>query len=183
MLEYNLAHTEHVPIPLLGIDGKNGIPLTVHASYSREEILPALGQSFIGGFMPGDFREGVKWCESLKTDALLITLDKDEKEFSPQTRYHDYALSETRFHWESQNQTSETSPTGLRYQHHVHEGSHVLLFVRRYKSTDIGGAQPWMLLGPAEYDGHEGSRPMAITWKLKHEIPADVWTYSAIATG
>ncbi|MET8285541.1 DUF3427 domain-containing protein [Streptomyces sp. NPDC005132] len=183
VLAYNLAHTEHVPIPLLGVGGKAGIPLTVHASYSREEILPALGQSFIGGFMPGDFREGVKWCDSIKTDALLITLDKDEKDFSPQTRYHDYALSETRFHWESQNQTSATSPTGLRYKNHAEEGSHVLLFVRRYKSTDIGGAQPWMLLGPAKYDGHEGSKPMAITWKLAHEIPADVWTYSAIAAG
>jgi superfamily II DNA or RNA helicase/HKD family nuclease len=183
VLEYNLAHTEHVPIPLLGVGSETGVPLTVHASYTREEILPALGQSAIGGFMPGDFREGVKWCESMKTDALLITLEKDEKDFSPQTRYHDYAQSETQFHWESQNQTSETSPTGLRYQHHAAEGSHVLLFVRRYKSTDIGGAQPWMLLGPAEYDGHTGSKPMAITWRLKHKIPADVWTYSAIAAG
>ncbi|MEU1592383.1 DUF3427 domain-containing protein [Streptomyces sp. NPDC005708] len=183
VLEYNLAHTEHVPIPLLGIGDSSGVPLTVHASYSREEILPALGQSFIGGFMPGDFREGVKWCESMRTDALLITLEKDEKDFSPQTRYHDYALSETLFHWESQNQTSNTSPTGLRYQRHVAEGSHVLLFVRRYKNTDIGGAQPWMLLGPAQYVEHKGSKPMAVTWRLKHEIPADVWAYSAIAAG
>ncbi|MEU9287520.1 DUF3427 domain-containing protein [Streptomyces sp. NPDC048275] len=183
VLEYNLAHTDHIPIPLLGFGEQSGVPLTVHASYSREEILPALGQSYIGGFMPGDFREGVKWCESAKTDALLITLDKDEKDFSPQTRYHDYALSETLFHWESQNQTSDTSATGRRYQHHAAEGSHVLLFVRRYKSTDIGSAQPWMLLGPAEYVEHKGSKPMAITWKLTHEIPADVWTYSAIAAG
>ncbi|MFD8027212.1 DUF3427 domain-containing protein [Streptomyces sp. NPDC059717] len=183
VLEYNLAHTEHVPIPLLGVGGPHGVPLTIHASYSREEILPALGQSFIGGFMPGDFREGVKWCESLSTDALLITLEKDERDFSPQTRYHDYALNETLFHWESQNQTSETSPTGIRYQRHAMAGSHVLLFVRRYKTNDIGGAQPWMLLGPAEYEGHKGSKPMAITWRLKHEIPADVWAYSAIAAG
>lgn len=183
VLAYNLAHTEHVPIPLLGIGGESGIPLTVHASYSREEILPALGQSVIGGFMPGDFREGVKWCESIKTDALLITLEKDEKDFSPQTRYHDYALNETLFHWESQNQISETSRTGVRYQNHVAEGSHVLLFVRRYKSTDIGGAQPWMLLGPAEFVEHTGSKPMAIKWRLKHRLPADVWTYSAIAAG
>ncbi|RST07615.1 DUF3427 domain-containing protein [Streptomyces sp. WAC05374] len=181
ILAYNLAHTEHVPIPLTGDHAD--LPLTVHASYSREEILPALGQSFIGGFMPADFREGVRWCDSIKTDALLITLEKDEKDFSPQTRYHDYALSETLFHWESQNQTSETSPTGLRYQRHVKEGSHVLLFVRRYKNTDIGGAQPWMLLGPASYVEHKGSKPMAITWQLDHELPADVYTYSAIAAG
>ncbi|MGI5482597.1 DUF3427 domain-containing protein [Streptomyces lavendofoliae] len=179
VLAHNLEHTEHVPIPL-GIDNAN-LPLTVHASYSREEILPALGQSFIGGFMPGDFREGVKWCDAIKTDALLITLEKDEKDFSPQTRYHDYALSETLFHWESQNQTSDTSPTGRRYQRHVAEGSHVLLFVRRYKSTDIGGAHPWMLLGPATYVEHKGSKPMGITWRLEHTIPADVYTYAAIA--
>ncbi|GAA2623354.1 DUF3427 domain-containing protein [Streptomyces vastus] len=183
VLKYNLAHTEHIPIPLSGIGEQAGAPLTVHASYSREEILPALGQSYIGGFMPGDFREGVRWCESVKTDALLITLNKDEKDFSPQTRYHDYALSETLFHWESQNQTSDTSATGQRYQHHAAGGSHILLFVRRFKTTDIGGAQPWMLLGPAEYVEHKGSNPMAITWKLAHEIPAGVWTYSAIATG
>ncbi|SCF97385.1 DUF3427 domain-containing protein [Streptomyces sp. Ncost-T10-10d] len=176
-----LDQADHVPVPLLGRHAS--LPLTVHASYSREEILPALGQSYVGGFMPGHFREGVKWCENIQTDALLITLEKDEKDFSPETRYKDYALNESLFHWESQNQTSETSPTGIRYQTHEEKGTHVLLFVRRYKKTDIGGPQPWMLLGPAEYIEHKGSKPMGITWKLRHEIPADVWTYSAIAAG
>lgn len=40
-----------------------------------------------------------------------------------------------------------------------------------------------MLLGPADYVTHKGSKPMAITWKLHHEMTADVWTYSAIAAG
>ncbi|GGW29816.1 DUF3427 domain-containing protein [Streptomyces xantholiticus] len=179
VLAHNLERTDHVPVPLLG--ELTSLPLTVHASYSREEILPALGQSFIGGFMPGHFREGVRWCESIKTDALLITLEKDEKDFSPQTRYRDYAVNNFRFHWESQNQTSESSPTGQRYRRHKERGTHVLLFVRRYRSTDIGGPQPWMLLGPAEFLGHTGSKPMGITWELQHEIPADVWSYSAVA--
>ncbi|TXS51843.1 DUF3427 domain-containing protein [Streptomyces sp. t39] len=179
VLAYNLDHTDHVPVPLLG--ELANLPLTIHATYSREEILPALGQSFIGGFMPGHFREGVKWCENIGADALLITLEKDEKDFSPQTRYHDYALSDRRFHWESQNQTSETSPTGVRYRTHGELGTHILLFVRRYKKTDIGGPQPWMLLGPADYVEHKGSKPMGITWELQHQMPADVWTYSTIA--
>jgi superfamily II DNA or RNA helicase len=181
VLAHVLNQVDHVPVPLLGDHA--GLPLTVHASYSREEILPALGQSSIGGSMPGHFREGVKWCENIQTDALLITLEKDERDFSPQTRYKDYAMNEALFHWESQNNTSETSPTGVRYQTHKEEGSHILLFVRRYKKTDIGGPQPWILLGPAEYVEHKGSKPMGIIWKLRHEIPADVWTYSAIATG
>lgn len=181
VLAHCLDRTDHVPIPLDGALSK--VPLTIHASYSREEILPALRQSELGAFLPGHFREGVKWCESIETDALFITLEKDEKDFSPQTRYHDYARNDLEFHWESQNQTSDTSPTGLRYQHHRTRGSHVLLFVRRYKKTDIGGPQPWMLLGPAEYVSHKGSKPMGIVWRLQHRLPADVWTYSAIATG
>ncbi|MGW2279469.1 DUF3427 domain-containing protein [Streptomyces sp. NPDC001770] len=181
VLEHVLDRVDHVPIPLFGTH--SSLPLAIHSSYSREEILPALGQSTMGGFMPGNFREGVKWCERIATDALLITLEKDEKDFSPETRYKDYALNDFRFHWESQNQTSETSPTGIRYQKHKELGTQVLLFVRRYKKTDIGGPQPWMLLGPAEYIEHTGSKPMGIVWKLRHEIPADVLTYSAIAAG
>ncbi|MER7818397.1 DUF3427 domain-containing protein [Streptomyces sp. NPDC096153] len=179
VLAHVLDQAGHVPLPLLGT--LSGLPLKVHASYSREEILPALGPSHIGGLMPGHFREGVKWCENTRTDALLITLEKDEKDFSPQTRYRDYALNDSLFHWESQNQTSTTSPTGIRYRTHKALGSHVLLFVRRYKKTDIGGPQPWMLLGPADYVDHKGSKPMGITWRLRHRMPADVWTYSAIA--
>ncbi|MFD8148837.1 DUF3427 domain-containing protein [Streptomyces sp. NPDC059708] len=178
VLAHGLERAEHMPVPLTG--DHSTLPLSVHASYSREEILPALGQAAIDGFMPGHFREGVKWCESIQTDALLITLEKDEKDFSPQTRYKDYAMNDVLFHWESQNQTSETSPTGIRYQQHAKNRSHVLLFVRRFKSTDIGGPQAWMLLGPADYVRHTGSKPMAIEWNLHHEMPADVWSYSAI---
>jgi hypothetical protein len=181
ILAYNLDHTEHYPIPILG--PHSALPLIIHASYSREEILPALGQADVNGFKPGFFNEGVRWCKNIQTDALLITLEKDDKDFSPQTRYKDYAMSSRRFHWESQGRISETSPTGQRYQHHKERGSHVLLFVRRYKTTDIGGPQPWMLLGPADYVTHGGNNPMGIEWELQHELPADVWTYSAIAAG
>ncbi|WP_406450490.1 DUF3427 domain-containing protein [Streptomyces sp. NBC_00876] len=181
VLAHVLNLADHLPLPLFG--AHDNLPLAVHASYSREEILPALGQSTVNGFMPGHFREGVKWCESIQTDALLITLEKDEKDFSPETRYKDYALNEFEFHWESQNQTSESSPTGIRYRTHKEDGSHVLLFVRRYKKTDIGGPQPWILLGPAEYVQHKGSKPMGIVWRLRHEMTADVWTYSSIAVG
>ncbi|MYZ37884.1 MULTISPECIES: DEAD/DEAH box helicase [unclassified Streptomyces] len=179
ILAHGLDHLDHVTPALAG--AHSDLPLRVHASYSREEILAALGESTIDSLMPGHFREGVRWCDQTKIDALLITLEKDEKDFSPQTRYKDYAMSDTLFHWESQNQTSESSPTGIRYQSHQANGSHVLLFVRRYKKTDIGGPQPWMLLGPADYVSHEGSKPMGITWKLHTPLPADVWTYSAIA--
>jgi hypothetical protein len=159
------------------------IPLKVHSAYNRSEILAALGVARFGGQMPRSFAQGVQWVDEIQTDALLITLEKNEKDFSPTIRYKDYALSPTLFHWESQNATAENSRTGLRYRRHEQQGNHVLLFMRRYKNNDMGKSQPWMLLGPATYVEHTGSKPMAITWRLKHELPADVWTYSAIAAG
>lgn len=181
VLSYVIEQCDHFPIPLTG--PHSDIPLKVHSSYNRSEILAALGVARFGGQMPRSFAQGVQWVEEIKTDALLITLEKNEKDFSPTIRYKDYALSPTLFHWESQNATAESSRTGLRYQGHVQQDSQVLLFMRRYKNTDIGKSQPWMLLGPATYVRHTGSKPMAITWQLQHELPADVWTYSAITPG
>ncbi|WUR82515.1 DUF3427 domain-containing protein [Streptomyces phaeochromogenes] len=181
VLSYVIDRSDHFPIPLSG--PHRHIPLKVHSAYNRSEILAALGVARFGGQMPRSFAQGVQWVDEIQTDALLITLEKNEKDFSPTIRYKDYALSPTLFHWESQNATAENSRTGLRYRHHEQQGSHVLLFMRRYKNNDMGKSQPWMLLGPATYVEHTGSKPMAITWRLQHELPADVWTYSAIAAG
>jgi len=41
------------------------------------------------------------WIEASKTEVFFVTLDKSEKAFSPRTRYEDFALSPTRFHWQS----------------------------------------------------------------------------------
>ncbi|MEG8277685.1 DUF3427 domain-containing protein [Streptomyces sp. AHA2] len=181
VLSHVMEQADHLPLPLPG--ELSQLPLKVHCSYNRSEVLAALGVARFGGQMPRHFAQGVQWVQDLRTDALLITLEKNEKDFSPTVRYKDYALSPTLFHWESQNATAANSPTGQRYQHHAERGSHVLLFVRRYKNTDIGKPQPWMLLGPATYEEHSGSKPMAITWRLHHQLPADVWTYAAITAG
>ncbi|WP_281156757.1 DEAD/DEAH box helicase [Streptomyces sp. HYC2] len=178
VLSHVIEQADHIPIPLSG--RLSQVPLKVHSAYNRSEILAALGVARFGGQMPRSFAQGVQWTEALQTDALLITLEKNERDFSPTVRYKDYALSPTLFHWESQNSTAESSRTGLRYRQHEQRGSHVLLFMRRYKNTDIGKSEPWMLLGPATYQSHTGSKPMAITWRLQHDLPADAWTYSAI---
>ncbi|MFD5803216.1 DUF3427 domain-containing protein [Streptomyces sp. NPDC127020] len=177
VLSYVIDQAEHVPIPLSGALGP--VPMKVHSSYNRSEILAGLGIARFGGQMPRSFTQGVQWTEEFQADALLVTLEKDEKDFSPTVRYKDYAVSPYLFHWESQNAISPDSPTGMRYQQHASRGSQVLLFVRRYSVTDTGKSQPWMLLGPATYVKHTGSKPMAITWHLEHALPADVWSYSA----
>ena len=50
------------------------------------------------------------WIEALRTEVLFVTLDKSDKTFSPSTRYEDFALSPTRFHWQSQSTTERELP-------------------------------------------------------------------------
>jgi hypothetical protein len=152
------------------------IPLSTHRAYNRSEILAAMGVARLGGQLPGFFAQGVLWDAANKTDALLITLNKSERDFSPTVRYRDYPISRTHFHWESQNATAPESPTGQRYQRHAEKGSHVLLFMRDSKDTATGKAMPWVLLGPATYEKHTGSKPMGITWRLHHPLPERIWS-------
>jgi len=68
------------------------------------------------------------------------------------------------------------SPTGKRYQEHGKKGSSIMLFAR--VSTDD---RAFWFLGPATYVKHEGEQPMAITWRLEHPLPADLFTSFATA--
>ncbi|WP_412181048.1 DUF3427 domain-containing protein (plasmid) [Streptomyces microflavus] len=165
------------PQPLTGPHAH--IPLSIHHAYNRSEILAAMGVARLGGQLPGFFAQGVLWDSANRTDTLLITLNKSERDFSPTVRYKDYALSRTHFHWESQNSTAPTSTTGQRYQQHAKQGSHILLFLRDSKDTASGKAMPWVLLGPASYERHTGSKPMAITWRLHHPLPHQIWSGTA----
>ncbi|WNG83722.1 DUF3427 domain-containing protein [Mycobacterium sp. ITM-2016-00316] len=150
------------------------VPLSLHATYSREEILAALGWT-AEGRSPATMREGVAWCPAVNADAFLITLKKSDTDYSPTTMYRDFALSHDLFHWESQSTTSAASPTGHRYINHRTTGSHILLFVRETKKSVFGDGAPYVFLGPADYVSHEGERPMAITWRLRQSMPAEVY--------
>jgi hypothetical protein len=154
-------------------------PGMVHASYSREEVLAALGWT-TQGRSPSTMREGVAWCPEVNADAFLITLKKTDTDYSPTTMYRDYALNRELFHWESQSTTSAASPTGQRYLQHRERGSHVLLFVRGSKTGALGPS-PYIFLGPADYVSHEGDRPVAITWHLRHPMPTEVYLASRAA--
>ncbi|GAA0323456.1 superfamily II DNA or RNA helicase/HKD family nuclease [Kineococcus aurantiacus] len=154
------------------------VPLAVHARYSRNEIVAALG--LISDKRPPErFREGVLWAPHLETDAFLITLNKSDADFSPTTMYRDYPLTRELFHWESQSTTSVASVTGQRYLHHRENGTHVLLFARPAKTGDLG-PEPFLFLGQADYVSHRGDRPIAITWKLRHEMPMDFFAAATV---
>ncbi|WP_341719253.1 DUF3427 domain-containing protein [Micromonospora sp. FIMYZ51] len=149
----------------------DGLPLRVHARYSRNEACAAFGMS-----KPGSLREGVKWLESERADIFFVTLVKSEQHYSPTTMYADRAITETLFQWESQSATSSASPTGQRYIHHVEQGSTVHLFVRETRIPDRDlGAPAYLYAGPMTYQEHSGDRPMRIVWRLHHPLPADMY--------
>lgn len=165
LLRYNYNHIDFIDEPVdLGFD----CPLDLHCTYTRDQILVALD------FMkPSTVREGVKWLPEKQTDVFFVTLNKADKDYSPTTMYNDYSINSELFHWQSQSTTAENSPTGQRYIHHKEKGTKVLLFVREFKSDRIAnGAAAYTYLGTANYVKHTGSRPMNITWKLDHPIPA-----------
>ena len=175
---FGAAHRPTTPLGDL-LPALAGVPLAVHASYSREEILAGVGWT-ASGRTPSTMREGVAWCPDIDTDVLLITLKKTDTDYSPTTMYRDFALSPEMFHWESQSTTNAESPTGQRYINHRRAGTNVLLFVRETKTTALGAA-PYVFLGPADYVKHEGSRPMAVTWRLRRPMPMEIFLASRAA--
>src|SRR5687767_4575274 len=86
------------------------VPLQVHARYTRIEILAAFG---IGeGAKVAPWQTGVYDVKAARTDLLAFTLDKTVGQFSPTTRYRDYAISSELVHWENQSVTRAESETG-----------------------------------------------------------------------
>ncbi|MFK0041090.1 DUF3427 domain-containing protein [Paenarthrobacter sp. NPDC090517] len=159
--------------------GLQHVPLLSHATYRREEILAALQYGSLELGKNVQHREGVAWCPATATDAFFVTLNKDDRKHSATTMYKDYAISPELFHWESQNSTAPSSPVGRRYLDRKLHGSHILLFTRETAEDETGLTVPYTCLGPVDYVEHAGEKPIAITWKLQRQMPADVFAKGA----
>lgn len=170
----------HVPLALADARFAD-VPLSVHCSYSRDELLAGLGHATLERLPTSDM-QGVRFVKDLQADVFTFTLEKAERDYSPTTMYQDYAISPELVHWESQSTTSVDSPTGRRYLGHRELGTHVLLFARQTGDDELG-ASPYLFLGPARYVTHRGSKPIAITWKLDHPMPADFYAHARVAAG
>ncbi|MHB1887344.1 MAG: DUF3427 domain-containing protein, partial [Acidimicrobiales bacterium] len=149
LLEILAARIEHVAIPL---STDPSVPLTVRARYTRVEILA--GFDVGSGAKVTPWQTGVLWAAEARSDLLAFTLDKTSGQFSPTTRYRDYAISAELIHWESQSTTRADSDTGRRYRNHATAGTHVMLFARE-RSSD----RAFYFLGPATYVKHESEQP------------------------
>ena len=147
--------------------------LKVHSRYSRDQILCAFGENRFD--KRSSSREGVLNIEDKNTELLFVTLEKTEEKYSPTTMYDDYALSESLFHWQSQNSSRSDRGRGLSYITHQENNKNILLFVREKNVDAFKNTLSYVFLGKVFYKEHQGTKPMSITWKLEKEIPPFLW--------
>ncbi len=152
-------------------------PLVLHRHYRQREILAAVGY-----VKPGqksmNLQAGVLTLKDRTAQLLFVTLDKTAKSFSPTTRYRDYAISPTLFHWETQSIATTTRESGKRYIESPTNGWTFYLFVRPNPDA------PYAFLGPVTYQSHQGDRPIGITWRLDHPMPGALFdAFATLAQG
>jgi len=98
--------------------------------------------------------------------------------------YANRAISPSLFQWESQNVTSEASPTGQRSIHHRQGVAPRTCSSRESKEDDRDlGTPPYLYAGPTAHVSHTGERSMRVIWKLNHELPAGVFATARVAAG
>ncbi len=152
-------------------------PLKVHSRYTRDQILVAFGMSSFN--KKSSNREGVAENKKLNTEILFVDLIKSEEDFSPTTMYNDYAVSETLFHWQSQNQTRSDYGKGLSYINHMEDEKKILLFAREKAKDEFGNTMGYVFIGEGSIENYYGSKPMSINWNLSEPIPQYLWNASA----
>lgn len=148
-------------------------PLKVHARYTRDQIISAFGFSTFDRKFPS--REGVAYNEELNTELLFINLIKSEEDFSPTTMYDDYAVTETQFHWQTQNSARADRGKGLSYITHKEDEKRIMLFVREKPTDEFGNTMGYVFLGEASIIDYYGSQPISINWRLHEPMPNYMW--------
>jgi superfamily II DNA or RNA helicase len=160
------------------IPGIPAVPLALHSRYERREVLTAFGH-WSDRAVPSH-REGVLRLHDRKCEILFVTLDKSEG-FHTSVAYHDYAISPTLFHWQTQNAAGPDTATGRRYIESRTNGWTFQLFVR------IRQEAPYIACGPVAISGERditGDRPMSIRWTLQVALPISLFReFSVLRVG
>ncbi|EMP95702.1 DUF3427 domain-containing protein [Vibrio paracholerae] len=174
VVNWQLAQTKHEQPTMHAL---SEVSLRLHARYAREQILVAFGATTFERQPPA--REGVFVLKDQNIELMFVTLDKNEKQFSPTTMYHDYAINEHLFHWQSQNSARPDKGRGLEYIQHQNIGKRLFLFVREQSKDEYGRTMGFVNYGEVDYVSHTGSQPMSITWQLKEPMPHFMWQQAA----
>ena len=147
--------------------------LRIHAGYGLREITAAFGLANLQTSGPAG--TGVIHLNACRAYLHLVTFRKEERTFSPTTRYKDYPISPNLLHWESKSTTSRDHPTGQDYIHFQERG-YTILFFARMEAKVSGETAPFVFLGPASnLISYKGDRPIQMVWELKHPMPAELF--------
>lgn len=147
-------------------DALSGERFTLYQNYRRYDVQRLSGDKG----KPGSWREGVKRVDH--DYYLFVNLRKNE-DIDTRLQYIDYFEDSETFHWQSQNQTSPSSPVGQRFINHKSEDYRINLFVRK-KVKERSITLPFMYMGKADYFSSVGSKPMNIIWKLHNSVPSHI---------
>jgi len=156
------------------IPGLEDLPLCLHAAYGIREILTAVG--WLTSAQRTPFQAGLLALPSRRTELLFVTIDKSQG-YHAGVRYHDYAISPDRFHWQTQNSAGPDTPVGRRYLESPGNGWQYQLFVRE-KPGD-----PYRACGPLQLESCEGDRPMTLVWRLQIPLPARLFSAYSLLKG
>lgn len=160
------------------IPGLEDLPLSIHAAYRRPEILAAAGVLTETHWFA--HREGVLAIPARRCELLLVTLDKS-KGFHDRIAYRDYAVSPTRFHWQTQNAAGPHTAVGRRYSGSMDgNGWTFQLFVRANPDQAYRACGPVRLASPEDISG---DRPMSINWTLEVPLPPRLFTEFSVLRG
>ncbi len=156
-----------------------GRGLRLHASYGQNEIKAEFGLADLNAAGPTGV--GVMPVNDSKVILLFVTLVKEERYFSPTTRYQDCLISPTQLQWETQAATTQKSELGQKFLHFKERGYTLLFFVRHEKKTE-GETSPFLFIGPAaKLLSAKGDRPIRMLWELAHPVPAAFYETARVA--
>lgn len=175
-----IAHAKRFAVTPIQLKLPFSCPLTLHGTYGMREVSAAFGKANLDS--SGPTGTGVISIKDLKLYLHFVTFEKTEKHFSESTMYRDYPISPTRLHWESQSNTSQETPTGQNYIHHVARG-YTILFFARIRRNNGKLTSSFTFLGDGTFLKAEGNRPIAIEWELSHAMPSEFYQDAKLVSG
>ena len=143
------------------------LEFNLHQAIKRVDIPPLFGLEFNKGL----WENGHVYLKERKEHVLFVTLNKQGK--IEAHRYHDYFESEDVFQWQSQKATTPKKARGSAIVNQSRLGTRFHLFVRKDKLLNGLGA-PFYYCGLVHYQGHTGSAPMNVTWRLEHSLSGEL---------
>jgi hypothetical protein len=163
--------------PTPGVAVPEGVPLALHRVYTSGQLFAAFGLDSIWRATPP---AGVAWIPESRSYIMLVTLEKYADSFTERTRYRDYAISPSVFHWQSQATARPDRGDGIHVVEARDGEATMWLFVRRSKTDDFG-TEPYVFMGAFTPTTIEGMRPMSVTGNLANAMPAEWFEVAARA--